>query len=98
MFVMTRKYNGCSNAKETNRIIENVVQGITALPGFHSYGVVDLGDGQVATMSLFDTREQAMHSADVARGLIQDKDNHLAALLPNPPEITMGEVLSLHRK
>ena len=95
MFVMIRKYTGCPDVQEANRRVQAVVQGITDLPGLQSYGVVDLGNGQIATVSLFDTRDQAMQSVEVARSLIQE--HNFADLLPDPPEIIMGEVLRLHR-
>jgi hypothetical protein len=95
MFVMIRKYAGCPNAQEVSRRFEPLAQGFNNLPGLKSYGMVDAGDGQFLTVGLFDTRDQAMQSVEVARSLIQEHD--FADLLPNPPEIIMGEVLRLHR-
>jgi hypothetical protein len=95
---MIRKYAGCPDVQEANRRIQAVVQTITDLPGLQSYGVVDLGDGQLATVSLFDTRDQALQSAEVAQNTWLSEEHKFAEVLPNAPEISMGEVLSLHRK
>jgi hypothetical protein len=95
MFVMIRKYAGCADAQEVSRRFEPLAQRFHDLPGLKSYGMVDAGDGQFLTVGLFDTRDQAMQSVEVARSLIQE--HNFADLLPDPPEIIMGEVLRLHR-
>jgi hypothetical protein len=95
MFVIIRKYTGCPDVREANRRIQTVAESITGLPGLQSYGVIDLGDGQLATVGLFETRAQAEQSAEVARSM---RMQGFTDILPNPPEISMGEVLSLHRK
>ena len=94
MFIIIRKYTGCPDVREANSRIQTVVETITGLPGLQSYGVIDLGDGQLATVGLFETRAQAEKSAEVAR---THRMQGFTDILPNPPEITVGEVLSLHR-
>ena len=51
--------------------------------------MVDAGDGVVATVSVFETREDAEESIRMAADWIRQ---NMASLLPNPPEITAGEV------
>jgi hypothetical protein len=94
MFVTVRRYTGCKDPQELNRRVCELVPGvIKTLPGLHSYSIVDHGNGVVATVGIFDTREHAENSANVVRPIVAQ---HLAELLPNPPEITIAEILSRH--
>jgi len=97
MFVMIRQYSGCPDAREVNRRVQvaAVMNVITSMPGIQSYSVVDHGDGVVATVGVFETREQAENSAAIARPIVAE---HFADLLPNAPEIIVAEVLSTYRK
>lgn len=96
MFVAIRKYAGCRDVREVNkRVVENLIPTLRGFPGFQSYSIVDLGGGAAASISVFDTREHAESATDRVRGIVQQ---HLADLIPNPPEVTIGELLSEHRK
>jgi hypothetical protein len=70
---------------------EGFIPSIKAASGFLAYYVVDAGDGVVATVSVFETREGAEDSIRMAADWIRQ---NMASLLPNPPEITAGEVAS----
>ena len=96
MFVSIRKYAGCKDVQELNRrVVAVLVPVLRASPGYQSYAVVDLGNNAVASISMFDTREQAESATLQARELVQ---KHLSDLVPNAPEVTIGEVLSESRK
>lgn len=47
-------------------------------------------NGDALSVSVFDAREQAEDSAKTAAGWVKE---NLAELMPNPPEVTAGEVL-----
>jgi hypothetical protein len=92
MFLAIRKYARCKDIQEVNRrVVATLTPALRALPGYQSYSVVDLGDDTVASISVFDTREQADSATQQVRGLVQQ---HLADLMPHPPEVTIGEILS----
>ncbi|MDD7942973.1 hypothetical protein PHK61_31675 [Actinomycetospora lutea] len=61
------------------------------LDGFVAYYLVDLGDGRVTTIGVFDTRSGAEESTRSAGRWLHETG--LAALVPNPPTITLGEVV-----
>jgi hypothetical protein len=96
MFVSIRRYAGCKDVHEANRrVADNLIPMLRGFPGFQSYSVVDLGRGTVASISVFDTRDDAESATTRVRTIVQE---HLADLLPNPPEVMIGELLSKHRK
>jgi hypothetical protein len=50
---------------------------------------VDVGDGVVASTSVFEHKHAEEQSTIEAREFVQE---HLAPLMPNPPQVTAGEV------
>jgi len=60
--------------------------------GFRSYLIVDSGNGTITSIGMFDTKGSADAANICAREVVQKSG--MAALLPNPPDITVGEVLS----
>jgi hypothetical protein len=61
------------------------------IAGFRSYVIVDTGKGTGASIGMFDNKEASQNANQQARGVVQR--TALKTLLPNPPEITVGEVL-----
>src|ERR687893_1155425 len=57
--------------------------------GFLAYYALKAGDGEIATVSVFEDQAGAEESTKMAADY--GKDN-LASLMSNPPEITAGEV------
>ena len=68
---------------------EGLVPIISASDGFIAYYVVYPDDGTLAAVNLFETREQALASNELARDFVVE---YLAPLLPNPPRIVEGAV------
>jgi hypothetical protein len=96
MFVSIRKYVGCKDVHEVNRrVVENLIPTLRGFPGFQSYSIIDLGGGSAASISVFDTQDHAESATERVRSVVRE---HLVDLLPNPPEVTIGELLSEHRK
>ena len=67
---------------------------VTHLPGFASYAILDGGKGTLVTISGFTTSSGSAESTKAAATYIKE---HLAALVPNAPEVTSGEVKLLER-
>ena len=92
MFITIRKYSGCGDAKEISRIANaELLPVLRKVPGFRSYITVDTGNQTVVSIGTFDSKASADAANASARGVVQKS---MAKLLPNPPDITVGEVLS----
>jgi hypothetical protein len=92
MFVSIRKYDGVGLLTEIDRLArDELVPILRSQVGFISYSIVDVGNGSVASISTFETREHADEANRLAQEAVQRvfKD-----LLPNPPRVIMGEVVS----
>lgn len=61
------------------------------VPGFVAYYWVDAGDGTMVSTSVFEDRAGAEESVKRAAEFVRAS---LASLLPNPPQITAGEVVA----
>jgi hypothetical protein len=76
-----------------DEIVRHVNEGFIPLikdaQGFLAYYALDTGEGVLASVSVFESREGAEESIRMAADYISE---HLASLLPNPPEVTAGEV------
>ena len=70
---------------------EGFVPIISALPGFVAHYTVDAGDGVLVGISVFEHKEAEEQSTFRAGEFIAE---HLHPLLPNPPQITAGEVVA----
>ena len=85
----TYKVSPGSVEEIVKRAEEGFVPLISKAPGFVRYMVIDAGNGNVATTSAFETREQAENSVRLAADWVKQ---NLGTLLPNPPEVTTGEL------
>jgi hypothetical protein len=92
MYVAVRRYEGVTNPSEAGRIVnEGFVPLISEIPGFVAYYWVDAGDGVMVSTSVFEHKDAEEQSTFLAGEFVQE---HLAPLMPNPPQITTGEVVS----
>jgi hypothetical protein len=93
MHVAIRRYQmDPASFDEVNRQVnEGFIPIIKDADGFLAYYVVDAGAGEIATVSVFEDQAGAEESVRMAADFIRQ---NLAALLPNPPEITAGEVVA----
>ena len=90
--ISIRHYDGidpANNAKLERITREGFVPIISGSDGFIAYYVVYPTDGTGVTISIFETHEQASASNEQARDFVVE---HLAPLLPNPPQIVEGEL------
>jgi hypothetical protein len=89
MYAAIRRYEGldAQTAAETSKLATTGMRSILASsPGFVSYTVV-VGDGSVASVSVFETKEQAEASNAAAAKWVQE---NLAGKMP-APQVTAGE-------
>src|SRR6266567_4012782 len=92
MYATVRRYEGVTNPQEAARQVnEGFVPLISQVPGFLAYYWVDAGGSVMVSTSVFEDQAGAEESNRRATDYIRQ---NLAALLPNPPQITAGEVVA----
>jgi len=93
MHTTVRRYEGVTDTGEVVRHIkeEGFLDMIRGVRGFVNYSVVDGGDGALVTISTFEDESGAELSSVKAAEYI--RRHNLASLIPNPPQITTGEVV-----
>ena len=70
---------------------EGFIPIISELPGLVAYYCVDAGDGVMISTSVFEHKD-AEEETNWRAG--QFVAQHLASVLPNPPQITAGELVA----
>lgn len=79
--------------KNIDQIVERAKRGfvplVRHLPGFATYTILDAGGGTLVTLSGFTTKSGAAESVTAAASWVKE---NLGPLVPNPPEVTSGEV------
>ena len=92
MYATVRRYDGVTDVREaTRRVNEGFIQIVREIPGFVAYYWIDAGGGVMTSMSIFQDRASAEESNAKASDYAREK---MASLLPNPPQITAGEVVA----
>ncbi len=91
MYASIRRYEvrHGAEAEVVQRANEGFVPIISEASGFVAYYIVDAGNGVLATVSIFQDQAGLEESNAIAAEWVEE---HLAALVPDPPEITAGEV------
>jgi hypothetical protein len=90
MYAVVRRYEGVSDPKKVAQVAEEgFVPIISEMPGFVAYYHVDAGDGVMVTVSVFEHKDAEEQSTFRAGEFVQE---HEPTLLPNPPQVTAGEV------
>src|SRR5919205_2074122 len=94
MHLAIRRYQ--IDPASVDAVMQQINEGFTPLikdaDGFLAYYALKAGDGEIATVSVFEDQAGAEESIKMAADWIRQ---NMAALLPNPPEITEGEVGAL---
>ncbi|MFF5143630.1 hypothetical protein ACFY6U_28505 [Streptomyces sp. NPDC013157] len=92
MYAVVRRYEGVTDPAEAGRLVnEGFVPLLRQVPGFVAYYWVDAGDGVMLSTSVYDDQAGAEESVRRAAAFVRDQ---LASLLPNPPQVTAGEVVA----
>ena len=90
MYVAVRRYEGVTDTKKVAQLArEGFLPIISEMPGFVAYYLVDAGDGVTVSTSVFEHKEAEEQSTFRAGEFVAE---HLAPLMPNPPQVTAGEV------
>jgi hypothetical protein len=95
MYVAVRRYEGVTDSEKVAKLVdEGFLPIISEMPGFVAYYCVDAGDGVIVSTSVFEHKAAEEQSTFRAGEFVQE---HLAPLLPNPPQVTAGEVVASRR-
>jgi hypothetical protein len=91
MYVAVRRYEGVTDPQRVAQVAqEDFVPIISELPGFVAHYTVDAGDWVMVGISIFEHKDAEEQSTYRAGELVGE---HLEPLLPNPPQVTAGEVV-----
>ena len=92
MYVAVRRVEGVTDSQKVGQIAkEGFVPIISEMPGFVAYYLVDAGDGVMVSTSVFEHKDAEEQSTFLAGEFVAE---HLAPLMPNPPQVTAGEVVA----
>jgi len=96
MYVAVRRYEGVTDPQKVAQMgEEGFVPIISEMPGFVAHYLVDAGDGVMVATSVFEHKDAEEQSTFRAGEFVAE---HLAPLLPNPPQVTAGEVVNYKAK
>jgi hypothetical protein len=92
MYVAVRRYEGVSDPQKVGQLVdEGFVPIISELPGFVAYYFADAGDGVMVSTGVFEHKEAEEQTNFRAGQFVAE---NLAPLLPNPPQVSAGEVVA----
>jgi hypothetical protein len=92
MYATVRRYEGVTDVSEAGRLVEEgFIPLISEIPGFVAYYWVDAGEGVMVSTSVFEHKDAEEQSNWRAGDFVAE---YLAPLLPNPPQITAGELVA----
>ena len=91
MYVAVRRYEGVTNPQKVAQVAQEFVPIISEMPGFVAHYFVDAGDGVMVATSVFEHKDAEEQSTFMAGEFVAE---HLAPLLPNLPQVTVGEVIA----
>jgi quinol monooxygenase YgiN len=91
MHVAIRRYqmDPVSVDEVMRQVNEGFIPIIKDADGFLAYYALNAGAGEIATVSVFEDQAGAEESVRMAADWVRQ---NLAALLPDPPEVTAGDV------
>ena len=96
MYATVRRYERVTDPGEAGRRVnEGFVPVVSQIPGFVAYYWVDAGGGVMLSTSIFQDQSGAEESNRRAADWAQQ---NLATLLPDPPQITAGEIVAYKAK
>ena len=92
MYAAVRRFEGVRDSQKVVQVTkEGYVPIISEMPGFVAYYLVDAGDGVTVSTSVFEHKDAEEQSTFRAGEFVEE---HLAPLMPNPPQVTAGEVVA----
>ena len=92
MYATVRRYEGVTNPSEVGRQVrETFLPLISEIPGFVAYYLVDAGGGVLISTGVFQDKATSEESNRRAAEWIRESRG---SWLPNPPQVTAGEVVA----
>jgi hypothetical protein len=92
MYATVRRYDGVTDPAEAGRRVEaGFVPLIRQVQGFVAYYWADAGGGVMVSTSVFEDQAGAEESNRRAADFVRE---NLTSLLPNPPQVTAGDVVA----
>jgi hypothetical protein len=96
MYAAVRRFEGVTDTQKVVQVAEEgFVPIISEMPGFVAYYLVDAGDGVTVSTSVFENKDAEEQSTFRAGEFVAE---HLEPLMPNPPQVTAGEVAAYKAK
>ena len=91
MYAVIRRYEGVQSVDDVvQRANAGLMPLISQVPGYVAYWALDAGGGVVASVSVFEDRAGVEEATQRAASWVKE---NVASLMPNPPQVTMGEVV-----
>ena len=92
MWAAMRRYEGITDDAEAGRLVgESFIPQLEHIPGFVAYYWIDAGDGVMASLSVFEDKDGADKSVELAGDWVRE---NAAELIPNLPKVTEGAVVA----
>jgi hypothetical protein len=94
MYATIRRYESVDQSRTSELVKkadETLIPRLSKLPGFSGYHLIEAGNGVMSSVGFFETSAQVDESTRVASNWVREEK--LETALPNPPEITTGEVV-----
>jgi hypothetical protein len=92
MYAAVRRYEGITDDAEAGRLVrESFMPLLEQVPGFIAYYWIDAGGGAMASLSVYDDKAGADESVRIAHDWVRE---NAAELIPNPPQVTEGNVVA----
>jgi heme-degrading monooxygenase HmoA len=93
MFAVIRRYHTDPGSVDevARRVNDEFVPMISDMPGFVAYLVLNAGQGEIGSVSVFEDQQSAEESNTRAEEWVRQS---LGELLPTPPDYAAGEVVA----
>jgi hypothetical protein len=95
MYATVRRYEGIDMVRSeeiTRKVGQSLAPGLSKLPGFGGYYLIDAGAGVLTSVSLFANAKEAHESTRIAARWVREQK--LESALPTTPKITAGPVIA----
>jgi hypothetical protein len=88
MFTVIRRYEGAGDSAEVcRRAVSEFGPMLSERPGFQGYWAVDAGDGVLATITVFESEDEAVASTSAAASWVRENLPEIASI---QPQVTAG--------
>jgi hypothetical protein len=95
MYATIRRYEGVDESRTTEitrKANESLIPPLSELPGFSGYFLFEPANGDLTSISLFETSSNLDESNRLEAKVLQEEN--LQAAMPNSPKITSGKLMA----